>query len=141
MQSAIGSRVFRAVLPGRIYILSGSKALQAPCVQFSMLPTETSFYVAEVSSRSLWSSLCCSRGGILAYFYRIGTCNIHSSTKVSGLRIHYLFLCLQCFHRLSCFHIKFQEFQFYFGNFFMQVNKICVFNYPSKSSHNSYKIQ
>ena len=30
MQSAIGSRVFRAVLPGRNSILSGSKALQAP---------------------------------------------------------------------------------------------------------------
>ena len=30
VQSAIVSRVFRAVLPGRIFILSGSKALQAP---------------------------------------------------------------------------------------------------------------
>ena len=34
VQSAIVSRVFRAVLPGRIFILSGSKALQAPRVQF-----------------------------------------------------------------------------------------------------------
>ena len=39
VQSAIGSRVFRAILPGRIFILSGSKALQAPCVQFPVLPS------------------------------------------------------------------------------------------------------
>ena len=39
VQSAIASRVFRAVLPSRIFILSSSKALQAPCVQFPMLPT------------------------------------------------------------------------------------------------------
>ena len=39
VESAIGSRVFRAVLPGRIFILSGSKALQAPHVQFPMLPS------------------------------------------------------------------------------------------------------
>ena len=70
VQSAIGSRVFRAVLPGRIFILSGSKAPQAPRVQFpraykhstrqklhSMRP--------EVTSSSLWCSRVCSRRGIL----------------------------------------------------------------------------
>ena len=50
VQSAIVSRVFRAVLPGRIFILSGSKALQAPRVQFpvspAFYPAETSFYAA-----------------------------------------------------------------------------------------------
>ena len=39
VQSAIVSRVFRAVLPGRIFILSGSKALQAPRVQFPVFPS------------------------------------------------------------------------------------------------------
>ena len=39
VQSAIGSRVFRAVLPDRIFILSGSKALQAPHVHFPVLPS------------------------------------------------------------------------------------------------------
>ena len=39
VQSAIGSRVFRAILPSRIFILSSSKALQAPHVQFPMLPS------------------------------------------------------------------------------------------------------
>ena len=58
VQGAIGSRVFRAVLPGRIFILSGSKALQgspcssqcsspcsSPCFQ-AFYPAETSFYAA-----------------------------------------------------------------------------------------------
>ena len=73
MQSAIGSRVFRAVLPGRIFILGGSKALQAPravpravpsravSVQFpcaSKHSTRQNLHSMrpEVSSRSLWSS-------------------------------------------------------------------------------------
>ena len=39
VQSAIVSRVFRAILPGRIFIPSGSKALQAPRVQFPVSPS------------------------------------------------------------------------------------------------------
>ena len=54
-------------------------------------PAETSFYVAEVSSRSLWSSLCC-RKLHRRNLNRISTCNSsNTSTKVSGLQIHYLF--------------------------------------------------
>ena len=99
VQSAIGSRVFGSILPSRIFILSGSKALQAPCVQFpsarlnpsNSTRPETSFYVAEVSSRSLWSSLCC-RKLHRRNLNRISTCNSsNTSTKVSGLQIHYLF--------------------------------------------------
>ena len=84
VQSAIGSRVFRAVLPGRIFILGGSKALQAPhavpravpCVSKHSkrqrgspgspcaVPHATKHSTRqklhsmrpEVSSRSLWSS-------------------------------------------------------------------------------------
>ena len=54
VQSAIVSRIFRAVLPGRIFILSGSKALQAPSAvpvhhpvhPTAFYPAETSFYAA-----------------------------------------------------------------------------------------------
>ena len=57
VQSAIVSRVFRAVLPSRIFILSGSKALQAPRASSrassrawgtppAFYPAETSFYAA-----------------------------------------------------------------------------------------------
>ena len=63
-------------------------------------PAETSFYAAEVSSRSLWSSLChrrLHRNRIPRILNRISTCNSNTSTKVSGLGILYLFLYLQCF--------------------------------------------
>ena len=67
VQSAIGSRVFRAVLPGRIFILSGSKALQAPRVQyrFPVCSSRASKHSTrqklhsmrpEVISSSLWCS-------------------------------------------------------------------------------------
>ena len=73
VQSAIVSRVFRAVLPGRIFILSGSKALQAPSavpVHHPMHPTafypaETSFYVARGDQQFPVVLPCCSRRGIL----------------------------------------------------------------------------
>ena len=88
VQSAIGSRVFRAVLPGRIFILSGSKALQAPRTVPRAVPHAVPRAVShavpraskhstqqklhsmrpEVSNRSLWSSPCCSRRGILIIF-------------------------------------------------------------------------
>ena len=113
MQSAIGSRVFRTVLPGRNSILSGSKALQAPHVQSpcfqAFYPAETSFYAAEVSSRSLWSYLCCRKLHRIRNLNRIGTCNSISSTEVSGLQIHFLFLCVQCFHTLSRNYKKFHS--------------------------------
>ena len=102
MQSAIGARVFRAILPGRIFILSSSKALQVPCAVLhaskAFYPAETSFYVAEVFSRSVWSSPCCRKLHRIRNLNRISTCNPNTSTKVSGLQIHYLFLCLQYFY-------------------------------------------
>ena len=56
VQSAIVSRVFRAVLPGRIFILSGSKALQLPVlhprVQYRLpvcsSPCLTAFYPGRI---------------------------------------------------------------------------------------------
>ena len=72
MQSAIGSRVFRAVLPGRIFILSSSKALQALHAVPRAVPHAVPRAVPhaskhstrqklhsmrpEVTSRSLWCS-------------------------------------------------------------------------------------
>ena len=117
MQSAIGSRVFRAIPPGRIFILSSSKALQASCAVScacqaafkAFYLTETSFYAAEVSSRSLWSSLSCRKLHRIRILIRISTCNSISSTKVSGLRIPYLFLCLQCSYTFSRNYKKFHS--------------------------------
>ena len=47
VQSAIGSSIFRAVLPGRIFILSGSSLsrlpVKAPRASSAFSPTETSF--------------------------------------------------------------------------------------------------
>ena len=60
-----------------------------------------SFYVAEMSSRSPWSSLCCRKLHRNRNINRISTCNSNTSTKVSGLQISYLFLCLQCFYTQS----------------------------------------
>ena len=61
VQSAIGSRVFRAVLPSRIFILSGRKALQAP----PAVPHATK-HSTQQKLHSMWpevtsSSLWCSR--------------------------------------------------------------------------------
>ena len=100
MQSAIVSRVFRAVLPGRIFIPSGSKALQAPRAvpvhhpvhPTAFYPAETSFYAARGDQQFPVVLPCCSRRGILN---RISTCNIHSSTKVSGLQNLLSILCSQ----------------------------------------------
>ena len=89
---------------------SGSrKALQAPCavpcacqaVSKTVHLAETSLYAAEESSRSLWNSLCCSSRGILGFSHRISTCFSNTSTYVSGLQIHYLFLCLQVFPHIT----------------------------------------
>ena len=52
MQSAIVSRVFRAVLPGRILILSGSKALQAPRASSRAVPRASSRAVPRASKHS-----------------------------------------------------------------------------------------
>ena len=102
MQSAIRSRVFRAVLPSRIFILSGSKALQVSHVQFPMLPSilpSRNFILCSLGVQQIPVELpCCSRRGILIIFYRISTCNVHSSTKVSGLRIYCLFCVSKCVH-------------------------------------------
>ena len=73
VQSAIVSRVFRAVLPGRIFILSGSKALQAPSAvpvhhpvhPTAFYPAETSFYAARGDQQFPVVLPCCSRRGIL----------------------------------------------------------------------------
>ena len=117
----------------RIFILCGSKALQAlqarlskrstwqnlalqalytaepapsvPC-SFPMSPSilpclqafytaESSFYAARGIQQFPVELPCCSRRGILIIFHRISTCNIYSSTKVSGLRIYCLILCFQ----------------------------------------------
>ena len=68
MQSAIGSRVFRAVLPGRNFILGGSKALQAsraaphavpravPCASKHSTRQKLHSMRPEVTSSSLWCS-------------------------------------------------------------------------------------
>ena len=61
VQSAIVSRVFRAVLPGRIFILSGSKALQAPRASSRAVPVHSTRQKLhsmrpEVTSSSLWCS-------------------------------------------------------------------------------------
>ena len=113
MQSPIGSRVFRAILPGRIFILSGSKALQAPRVQFpmlpSILPSRNFILCTEVSSRFLWSSPCYRKLHRNRILNRISMCNSNTSTKVSGLQIHYLFLCLQCFYTHSRNYKKFHS--------------------------------
>ena len=71
VQSAIVSRIFRAVLPGRIFILSGSKALQLPVLHPVQFPVQFPCLAAlhqhstrqklhsmrpEVTSSSLWCS-------------------------------------------------------------------------------------
>ena len=79
--------------------LSRLPVYSSPCFQ-AFYPAETSFYVAEVSSRSLWSSPCgrrLHRNRIPRILNRISTCNSNTGTKVSGLGILYLFLYLQCF--------------------------------------------
>ena len=127
MQSAIVSRIFRAVLPGRIFILSGSKAPQAPHASSRALHQHSTRQKLhsmrpEVTSSSLW----CSRVAVEEDSNRISTCNIHSSTKVSGLQNLLSILCLQ----------EFSEKLFCHWNQFYQAFKISVSKHPSEVSHN-----
>ena len=75
------------------------QALQAPRVQFPSASKHSPWQ----KPHSMWQrhpadpcgvSPCCSRRGFSIFSNRISTCNIHSSTKVSGLQIHFLFLFL-----------------------------------------------
>ena len=103
VQSAIGSRVFRAVLPGRIFILGGSKALQAPRAVSCAAPVQFPVLPSILPGRNfILCGLRCPadpcEDPVLQYsnyFHRISTCNVHSSTKVSGLRNLLSILCLQ----------------------------------------------
>ena len=106
----------------------------------ALYSAEISFYVAEVSSRSLWSSPCgriLHRNRIPRILNRISTCNSNTSTKVSGLGILYLFLYLQCF----CIKTRSCK-----NNFTLLLElilpsiQICVSNHPSKHSLNSNKV-
>ena len=62
----------------------------SPCLQ-AFYTAESSFYAARGIQQFPVEFQCCSRRGILIIFHRISTCNIYSSTKVSGLRIYCLF--------------------------------------------------
>ena len=108
----------------------------SPCFQAFYL-TETSFYAAEVSGRSLWSSPCCRKLHRIRNLNRINTCNSNTSTKVSGLQIYYLFLCLQCIHTFSRNCKKFHSI---LGTNSSKQSKNSVSKHPSKDSQNSNKL-
>ena len=107
VQSAFVSRVFRAILPGRIFIPSGSKALQAPRVQFPVSPSILPGRIFILCSLRLPAVPC--GAPVLQQkrnSNRISTCNIHSSTKVSGLQNLLSILCLQEFLRNLILSLK-----------------------------------
>ena len=74
---------------------SSRKAPGSPCtipMPSSIYPAETSFYVTEESSRSLWSSPCCRKLHRNRIPYSISTCNCNTSTLGQCFPIDYLFL-------------------------------------------------
>ena len=108
----ITSRHLQSSSPDRNFILHGSKALQLPVqgphegsqafypAGFQCILPGRNFILhgsAAAAGSPVCSRACGSRRGfsiinsILIIPNRISTCNIHSSTKVSGLGIYYLF--------------------------------------------------